>query len=103
MKHSRTVSLRLQQKKLELEKRSRPSAPPSYTTKLGRKSSKNVTKSCSPSGKQRTKTLNSWHSDEQLSEISNESRSLSCLGNETSLQSNSLTFNSKMEVEVTSN
>ncbi|ESW10354.1 hypothetical protein PHAVU_009G202300 [Phaseolus vulgaris] len=102
VKHSGTVSPRLQQKKLELEKRSRPPAPPSDFTKHGRQSGKKAAESGSPGGKQRPKTLNSRHSDEQLSEISNESRSLCCLGDETSLQSDSLTVNSKMEVEVTS-
>ncbi|BAT79806.1 hypothetical protein LR48_Vigan04g032400 [Vigna angularis] len=102
VKHSGTVSPRLQQKKLELEKRSRPPAPPSDSTKLRRQSGKKATESGSPGGKQRPKTLNSRHNDEQLSEISNESRSLSCLGDEISLQSDSLTVNSKMEVEVTS-
>ncbi|CAJ1975399.1 unnamed protein product [Sphenostylis stenocarpa] len=101
-KHSGTVSPRLQQKKLELEKRSRPPAPPSDSNKPRRQSGKKATESGLPGGKQRPKTLNLQHSDEKLSEISNESRTLSCQGDEISLQSDSLTFNSKTDVEVTS-
>ncbi|KAK7328425.1 hypothetical protein VNO77_22531 [Canavalia gladiata] len=100
VKHLGSVSPRLQQKKLELEKRSRPPAPPSDSNKPRRQSSKKVAESGSPSGKLRPKTLNLQHSDEQLSEISNESRSLSCQGDGISLQSDSV--NSKVDIEVTS-
>ncbi|KAG5032268.1 hypothetical protein JHK82_015844 [Glycine max] len=102
VKHSRSVSPRLQQKKLELEKRSRPPAPPSDSNKPRRQSGKKATELGSPGGRQRPKSLNLPHGDEQLSEISNESRSLSCQGDGVSLQSDSLTVNSKMDMEVTS-
>ncbi|KAL3024838.1 hypothetical protein AAZX31_04G147300 [Glycine max] len=102
VKHSGSVSPRLQQKKLELEKRSRPPAPPSDSNKPRRQSGKKATESGSPGGRQRPKSLNVPHGDEQLSEISNEPRSLSFQGDEISLQSNSLTVNSKMDMEVTS-
>ncbi|XP_020208263.1 protein LONGIFOLIA 2 [Cajanus cajan] len=104
VKHSGSVSPRLQQKKLDLEKRSRPPAPPSDSSKPRRQSGKKAPELGSPGGKLRPKTLNLQHSDEQLSEISNESysRSLSCQGDEISLQSDSLTVYSKMDMEVTS-
>ncbi|TKY73294.1 LONGIFOLIA 2 protein [Spatholobus suberectus] len=102
VKHSGSVSPRLQQKKSGLEKRSCPPAPPSDSNKPRRQSGKKATESGSPGGKLRPKTLNLQHSDEQLSEISTESRSLSCQGDEISLQSDSLTVNSKMDMEVTS-
>lgn len=102
VKHSGSVSPRLQQKKLELEKRSRLPTPPSDSNKPRRQSGKKATDSGSPGGKVRAKVLNSQHSDEQLSEISNESRSLSFQGDEISLQSDSITVNSKMDMEVTS-
>lgn len=94
VKHSGSVSPRLQQqKKLELEKRSRdsrPPTPPSDSNKPRRKSSgKKATESGSPGGKLRTKVPNSQHCDEQLSEISNDSLSVSCHGDELSLQSDS--------------
>ncbi|KAK7411329.1 hypothetical protein VNO78_02762 [Psophocarpus tetragonolobus] len=101
-KHSGSVSPRLQQKKLEIEKQSRPPARPADSNKPRRQSGKKVTESGSPGGKLRPKTLNLQHGDEQLSEISNESRSLSCQGDEISLQSDTLTVNSKMDMEVTS-
>ncbi|XP_027329395.1 protein LONGIFOLIA 1-like [Abrus precatorius] len=102
VKHSGSVSPRLHPKKLELEKRSRPPAPPSDSNKPRRQSGKKVTESGSPGGKLRPKTPNLQHSDELLSEMSNESRSLSCHGDEVSLQSDSFSVNSKMDVEVTS-
>lgn len=102
VKHSGSVSPRLQQKKLELEKRSRPPTPPSDSNKSRRQAGKKGPELRSPGGKQRPKTLDLQHSDEQLSEISTESRSLSCQGDEISLQSDSLTVNSKMDMEVTS-
>ena len=98
-KHSGSVSPRTQQKKLELEKRGRPPTPPSDSNKPRRQPGKKATESGSPGGKLRPKVPNSQHSD---SEISNESRSLSCQGDEVSLQSDSITVNSKMDMEVTS-
>ncbi|KAL2340665.1 hypothetical protein Fmac_008605 [Flemingia macrophylla] len=104
VKHSGSVSPRLQQKKLDLERRSRPPAPPSDSNKPRRQSGKKATESGSPGGKIRPITLNLQQSDEQLSEISNESnsRSLSFQGDEYSLQSDNLTVSSKMDMEVTS-
>ncbi|KAF7806272.1 protein LONGIFOLIA 2 isoform X1 [Senna tora] len=103
IKNSGSVSPRLQQKKLELEKRSRPPAPPSDSNKPRRQPSKKATESGSPGRKLRAKFSNLQHSGDPLSEISHESRSLSCQGDESSQQSDSITVSeSKMDVEVTS-
>lgn len=103
VKNSGSVSPRLQQKKLELEKRSRVSTPPpSDSNKFRRQSGKKAaSESVSPGRKVHHKILNSQHSEEQLSEISNESRNF-CQGDEISLQSDSVTFDSKLDIEVTS-
>ncbi|XP_061364962.1 protein LONGIFOLIA 2-like [Gastrolobium bilobum] len=101
VKNSGSVSPRMQQK-LELERRSRPPTPPSGSNKTRRQSSKQTTESSSPVRKLRPKVHNSQHSDDQLSDISNESRSLSCQGDEISLQSDSISVDSKMDMEVTS-
>ncbi|XP_061376724.1 protein LONGIFOLIA 2-like [Gastrolobium bilobum] len=102
VKQSGSVSPTLQQKKLELEKRSRPSASTSDSNKPRRQSGKKATESGFQGGKRRPKVPSSQLSDVQLSEISNESRSLSCQGDEISLQSDSITVNSNMDIEVTS-
>ncbi|CAL0325759.1 unnamed protein product [Lupinus luteus] len=98
VKNSGSVSPRMQQKKLELEKRSRPPTPPSDSNKPRRRYGKQATESVSPGRKLRHKVPNPHHSDDQLSEISNESTSLSCQGDEISQQSD----DSKMDMEVTS-
>ncbi|GAU12715.1 hypothetical protein TSUD_122070 [Trifolium subterraneum] len=100
-KSSGSVSPRLQQKKLELEKRSRLPTPPSDSNKPRRQSSKKAAESVSPGGKVRHKTVNSQNSEEQLSEISNDSRSF-YQGDEISVQSDSITVDSKLDIEVTS-
>lgn len=102
VKNSGSVSPRMKQKKLELERRSRPPTPPSDLNKPRRQSGKKTTESDSPGRKLRHKVPNSQHSDDQLSEISNESRSLSCQGDEISIQPDSITVDSKMDMEVTS-
>lgn len=95
VKSSGSGSPRLQQKKLELEKRSRPPTHPSDSNKPRRQSN--------GGGKARPKSSNSQLSDDQLSEISNESRSLSCQGDDMSVQSDSnIVLDSKMDIEVTS-
>ncbi|KAK9996264.1 hypothetical protein SO802_020950 [Lithocarpus litseifolius] len=103
VKSSRSGSPRLQQKKLELEKRSRPPTHPSDSNKPRRQSNRHVKDSGSPGGKARPKSSNSQLSDDQLSEISNESRSLSCQGDDLSVQSDSnIVLDSKIDIEVTS-
>ena len=103
VKSSGSVSPRLQQKKLEMEKRSRPPTPPSDSNKPRRQSNRKVKDSGSPGGKARPKSSNLQLSDDQLSEISNDSRSLSCQGDDISVQSDSNTvLDSKIDIEVTS-
>nr|POF19182.1 protein longifolia 1 [Quercus suber] len=103
VKSSGSGSPRLQQKKLELEKRSRPPTHPSDSNKPRRQSNWHVKDSSSPGGKARPKSSNSQLSDDQLSEISNESRSLSCQGDDMSVQSDSnIVLDSKMDIEITS-
>ncbi|KAG8652353.1 protein LONGIFOLIA 2 isoform X2 [Manihot esculenta] len=99
-KSSGSVSPRLQQKKLELEKRSRPPTPPSDLNKPRRQSNRISTESGSPGGKNRRKAHKLPQSDDQLSQISNES---SQQGDDVSVQSDStVVFDSKTDVEVTS-
>ena len=101
VKSSGSGSPRLQQKKLELEKRSRPPTHPSDSNKPRRQSNRHVKDSGSPGGQARPKSSNSQLSDDQLSEISNESRSLSCQGDDMSVQSDSnIVLDSKIDIEV---
>lgn len=100
IKSSGSVSPRLQQKKLELEKRSRPPTPPSDSNKPRRQSNKMPTESGSPGGKSRLKSHKLPQIDDQLSQISNES---SHQGDDVSLHSDStVVFELKTDVEVTS-
>ncbi|KAJ9163511.1 hypothetical protein P3X46_023172 [Hevea brasiliensis] len=100
VKSSGSVSPRLQQKKLELEKRSRPPTPPSDSNRPRRLSNRMSTESGSPGGKNRLKAHKLPQSDDQMSQISNES---SQQGDDISLQSDStVIFYSKTDVEVTS-
>ncbi|KAK3225406.1 hypothetical protein Dsin_005268 [Dipteronia sinensis] len=110
-KSSGSVSPRLQQKKLELDKRSRPPAPPSDLNKP-RRQNRQLTESGSPGGKLRQRSQNSSDrqrsqnsslSDDQLSQVSNESRTSSCHEDGTSVQSDSnLVIDSRMDMEFIS-
>lgn len=105
VKSSGSISPRMQQKKLEFEKRSRPPAPSSDNSKSRKQPNKQQTESGSPGGKLRPKFHNyqQHQSDDQLSEISNESRNLSYHGDGISLQSDSnMALDSKIDMEVTS-
>ncbi|XP_002514640.2 protein LONGIFOLIA 1 isoform X1 [Ricinus communis] len=103
LKSSGSVSPRLQQKKLELEKRSRPPTPPSDSNKPRRQSNKMLNELGSPGGKNRPKSHKLPTSDDQLSQISNESRTSSHQGDDISLQSdNTVVFDLKTDMEVTS-
>ncbi|KAF5734650.1 hypothetical protein HS088_TW15G00142 [Tripterygium wilfordii] len=86
VKSAGSVSPRLQQKKLELEKRSRPPTPPSDSNRPRRQSQRQSTESVSPGGKLRIKSSNSQPSDDQLSQISNDSRTSSHPGDDLPLQ-----------------
>ncbi|KAM6593827.1 hypothetical protein CsatA_001530 [Cannabis sativa] len=102
VKSSASVSPR-PQKKLEMERRSRPPTPPSNSNKPRRQTNKQSTDSGSPGGRARPKYHNSQQCDDQLSEISNESKSLSCQGDNISLHSEDNTLlDLKTDVEVTS-
>ncbi|XP_021809912.1 protein LONGIFOLIA 1 [Prunus avium] len=90
VKSSGSVSPRLQQKKLELGKPSRPPTPPSDSKKSRRQSSRQLTESGSPGGKLRSKSSNLQQSDDQLSEISNESRTLSLQGDDLDMEVTSI-------------
>lgn len=102
VKNSGSVSLRMQQKKLESEKQSNLPTPPSDSNNPRRQSFKQPTESGSPSQKLRPKVASSRYCDDRLSETSNELRSLSSQWDEISLQSDSITVDSKMDTEVTS-
>ncbi|KAI4343978.1 hypothetical protein L6164_011259 [Bauhinia variegata] len=103
VKNPGSVSPRLQQKKQELERRSRPPTPPSDSNKARRQSGKQAIESTSPGGKMRSKSLNMKHNDDQMNEISTESRTISYQGDEISLRSDSITLSdSKIDMEVTS-
>lgn len=102
-KSSGSVSPRLQQRKLEMEKRSRPRTRPSDSNRPRKQSNRQPMDSVSPGGKARLKCPNTQQSDDQLSEMSNESRTLSCQGDEIFVQSDSnILLDTKIDVEVTS-
>ncbi|XP_065879160.1 protein LONGIFOLIA 1 [Euphorbia lathyris] len=104
VKSSGSVSPRLQQKKLEMERKSRPpTPPPSDSSKPRRQSNRMPTESGSPGGKNRLKSHRTPQNDDQLSQISNESRTSSHQGDDISQQSDStVVFDLKADVEVTS-
>ncbi|KAE8670340.1 hypothetical protein F3Y22_tig00112159pilonHSYRG00300 [Hibiscus syriacus] len=94
---------RLQQKKLELDRRSRSPTPLSDPSKPQRQSNRNSSESSSPGGKRRPKSHNVQQCDDQLSLVSSESWTSSHQGDEISPQSDSnITLESKLDMEVTS-
>ncbi|CAH2067201.1 unnamed protein product [Thlaspi arvense] len=77
-KSSGSVSPRLQQKKLEYDKRSRPPTPPSDSSKSRKPPNRQLAESTSPGGRRRPKAQKSLQQNEdQLSQASNESRTSS--------------------------
>ncbi|CAN4088357.1 unnamed protein product [Withania somnifera] len=103
IKSSGSISPRMQQNKLELEKRSRPPTPPSVSNRSRRQSNKQHTEASSPGGRRRPRISNIQQHDEHVSEISSELRNLSCHGNKISGQSNgNVAAESKVDSEVTS-
>ncbi|CAN8239747.1 unnamed protein product [Cochlearia groenlandica] len=77
-KSSGSLSPRLQQKKLEYDKRSRPPTPPSDSTKSRKQSSRQLVESTSPGGRRRPDAHKSLQrNDDQISQTSNESRTSS--------------------------
>lgn len=110
-KISGSTSPRLQQRKLELDKRSRPPTPSNLNkprpasdlNKPRRQSNRNLTDSGSPGDKLKHKYYNSQPSDDQLSQISNESRTSSLRGDDASVHSDSnLVVDSRLDMEFTS-
>lgn len=103
IKSSGSISPRMQQNKLELEKRSRPPTPPSDSNRSRRQSNKQHTEASSPGGRRRPRISNIQQHDDHVSEISSESRNLTCHGNKISGQSNgNVVAESKEDSEVTS-
>lgn len=103
IKTTGSVSPRVQQKKTEQDKRSRPPTPPSDTNKTRWKSNRQGTESGPSVGKSRVKPSHVSQMDDQLSEVSNESRTLSNQGDDISQMSDSnLSLDSKTDIEVTS-
>ncbi|MCD9639522.1 hypothetical protein HAX54_024104 [Datura stramonium] len=103
IKSSGSISPRMQQNKLELEKRSRPPTPPSDSNRSRRQSNKQHTEASSPGGRRRPRISNIQQHDDHVSEISSESRNLSCHGKKISGQSNgNVVAESKEDSEVTS-
>ncbi|KAF8389921.1 hypothetical protein HHK36_024440 [Tetracentron sinense] len=98
-----SVSPRLRHKKLELEKRSRPPIPSSDSSNPRRQSCRQPTESGSPGGKCRPKSPILQQSDDQLSEISSETRNLSHQGDAISVCSeSSISLASQTDTEFTS-
>ncbi|XP_031258058.1 protein LONGIFOLIA 1-like [Pistacia vera] len=100
---SGSVSPRLQQKKNELDKRSRPPTPPADVSKPRRQSNRQLIESGSPGGRLKQKFHHLQQADDQMSQISNESRTSSHYGDDSSVQSDSnLVLDSRIDMEVTS-
>ncbi|XP_030474205.1 protein LONGIFOLIA 1 isoform X2 [Syzygium oleosum] len=100
-KGSGSVSPRLQQKKLELERRSRPPTPPSDPNKPRKLSNRQSSESSLLGGRRRHRSSNLHSTDDQLTEISNDSRTPSCQGDDMSVHSDStIFFESKIDTEV---
>ncbi|KAL0318809.1 UNVERIFIED_CONTAM: protein LONGIFOLIA 2 [Sesamum angustifolium] len=100
-KSSGSISPRLQQKKLEMERRSRPPTPPD-SSKSRRQSNKQQGDSSSPGGRRRPKHPSFQKSDDQLSEVNVESRNLNYHENENSVQSNESVIRSSVNTVVVS-
>ncbi|MQL72885.1 hypothetical protein Taro_005269, partial [Colocasia esculenta] len=101
MRTSGSSSPRLQQKKLDLERKSRPPTPTESTKQ--QKQSKHVSESVSPRGKIRPKAEKTQQNNDHLSEISSEMRNTSHYDDESSLRTESnVSFTSQLDVEVTS-
>ncbi|CAN4086244.1 unnamed protein product [Withania somnifera] len=103
IKSSGSNSPRMQQNKLELEKRSRPPTPPSDSNRLRRQSNKQHTEASSVGGRRRPRISNIQQHDDHVSESSSELRNLSCHRNRISGQSNgNVAAESKVDSEFTS-
>lgn len=83
-KSSGSFSPRLQQKKQELERRSRPPTPPVDSSKPRKQSAKQISESNSPGGRRRSKYSNIQQNGDQIREASGESKNLSQRENQVS-------------------
>ncbi|XP_076881522.1 protein LONGIFOLIA 1-like [Bidens hawaiensis] len=72
----KSTSPRLQQKRAELERRSRPPTPPADSSKARKQSVKQVAESSSPGGRRRSKNTNVQQHDGQHHEVSGASKKL---------------------------
>ncbi|KAG1347781.1 protein LONGIFOLIA 1 [Cocos nucifera] len=104
VKTSGSLSPRLQQRKIETEKRSRLPIPSSESNKPRRNSaSRQTLESVSPRGRLRQRPAQQQQNDDQLSDISSGTRSLSQPGDEISLRSEiNKSLVSQDDIEVTS-
>ncbi|KAI7737652.1 hypothetical protein M8C21_022314 [Ambrosia artemisiifolia] len=73
-KSATSVSPRLQQKRPELERRSRPPTPPADSSKVRKQSAKQVSESSSPGGRRRSKYSNVQQHDAQHHVVNGESK-----------------------------
>ncbi|XVF60697.1 hypothetical protein PTKIN_Ptkin08bG0069200 [Pterospermum kingtungense] len=100
---SETICLKVQEKKLELEKQSRHTSPASDQKRSRRQSSRQQTESGLPQQRPMRKSNNLQISDDQLSDISSGMRELSHQGDASSMQSESnMSMASYGDNEVTS-
>ncbi|CAA2990259.1 Hypothetical predicted protein [Olea europaea subsp. europaea] len=100
-KSSESISPRIQQKKLELGKRSKPPTPPD-SIKSRRQSNNQQEELSSPGGLRRAKHPNAHQSNDRLSEGSSNLRNLNFQKNEFSVHSNGGIILGSKKVEVTS-
>lgn len=102
-KNSGSLSPRLQQKKVELEKRSRPPIPTSDSSKPRRQPLRQQTEPSSPGRRFRLKSAHAQQNDDQSSEISSETMNLSHNGDEISVHSDgNISLVSQVDIEVMS-
>ncbi|GMI76777.1 TON1 Recruiting Motif 4, LONGIFOLIA 3 [Hibiscus trionum] len=102
-KNSGQVSPRLQPKKLESDRRSRPPTPPSDPSKPRRQSNRLLSESGTSGGKHGPKSPDMQQCDDQLSQLNTESWTSSHQVDAVSLQSdNNIILRSKLGVEVPS-
>ncbi|CAK9147950.1 unnamed protein product [Ilex paraguariensis] len=99
IKSSGSISPRMQQKKLDLERQSRPPTPPSDSNKSRRQTNRQQHESSS--GRSRPKSSNFQQSDGQLSEICNEMRNVNYQDHDITLLSDG-NIVPDLKVEVTS-
>ncbi|KAL9227310.1 hypothetical protein vseg_003013 [Gypsophila vaccaria] len=91
IKSTGSISPRLQQKKLEFDKRSRPPTPPSDSIKTRRQPSRQSTESVSPGGRRRPQKTSTVHQNEaQSSERNINSGSVNCQEHTTSTPSDTV-------------